>query len=86
MAKSVQAAGLGDEVDAGGEQEMVGVGQDGRGAEGLHFAHGEGFDGGAGGGADEGRGLEVAVRSVDDADAGEAAGFHEVKFQHDGAL
>ena len=77
-----ETAGFFDELGAGRKNEMIGVGKNGLAAEFAHLGVSDSFDGSAGGGADEGGGLNVAVRSMNNADAHEAVLFDDVEFQH----
>ena len=59
--KAMEAAGVADAVHAGAEVEVVGVAEDGFGAEAAHFGESEALDGGLGGdGHKQGR-LRCAV-------------------------
>ncbi len=76
-----EAAGFFDEVWAWGKDEVISISKDGLAAESAHFGVRESFDAGASGGADESWRLDVAVRSVDSADAHEADLLVDVEFE-----
>ena len=47
---------------------MISIGQNGLGANVAELLHRQSLDSGTGGGADKGWGLDIAMRSVNDAD------------------
>ena len=66
-----QTARLVDDVGAGLQVQVVGVGQNSLCAKLFHGFRQDGLDGGLGADGDEGRGVDVAVRGSDDAGAPE---------------
>ncbi len=54
------------------KNEMIGISKDGLRTKLVHFFHGESFDGGTRGGTNKSRGLNIAVRSMNDTDTSEA--------------
>lgn len=81
-----QAAGLGHDVRARLQVEVIRVGQDGLGAKLFHGLRQHRFDGGGGSDRDERRGVDVAVGRMDGSDPAESAlqlGRHgEVRLIH----
>ena len=78
------------QLDPGPQVEMIGVGQHDLGAEAAQRRRRDGLDGGLGADRHETRGEHLAVRGVQAAGAGPAAGGFELEAEgagdrHDGA-
>ena len=58
---------------------MVSVGENGLAAEVGHLLHGESLDGGSCGGADKSWRVDVAMRGMDNSDAGEAGLMFDIE-------
>lgn len=74
-----EAAGFFNKLGAGRKNEVVSVGENGLATEFAHLGVSDGFDGSAGGGANEGWSLNVAMWRMDNADAHEAGLFDNIE-------
>lgn len=77
-----KSAGFFDKIWAWSENKMIGVGENALRAKLAHLGVSDSFNGGAGGGADKSRRLDVAMWRVDDTGAHEAGLFDNIEFQH----
>ena len=82
--ETVDTTGLADDVDAGPQVQVVGVGEDDLGVQGLELGVGDALDGGLRAHGHEDRRLDVTMWRMQAAQARSASGVgrYEVEFEH----